>query len=169
MNGPTHGPGCNCDICAAKRGGKVEPTMDIVCSACYGPLGATYHRDLTGRAMCGACLPNAPSPEAKAALEEVVAAAHLMLKERGDGATSRQMQDAPRDAVFVWCRGELSYPKQLARRLGREDLKIVGPSWLEEGWRGQRLSGLIVDHAAVLSDKQHDLLERAGLHCFPMK
>jgi len=31
------------------------------------------------------------------------------------------------------------------------DLQIVGPSWLEYGWMGVRISGLVIDHAALLN------------------
>ncbi len=50
--------------------------------------------------------------------------------ERGTGTTTRQMQEAPQGSVFVWCGRYLSYPKDLARNLGREDLNIVPLMWL---------------------------------------
>ena len=68
---------------------------------------------------------------------------------RGTGETTRQMQAAPRNAVFIWCAGHTGYPQMLARKIGREDLKIVTPDWLtSDKWRGLELTGLIVDHAA---------------------
>lgn len=75
---------------------------------------------------------------------------------RGDGTTTKQMQEAPRGAIFVWCNGHLSYPRDLARHLGRDDIKIVSPDALD----GYRLHGLrlpiILDHAAarVLNSRQ---------------
>jgi hypothetical protein len=83
--------------------------------------------------------------------------------ERQVGRTSRQMLDAPIGAAFLWLRDELSYPRNLARHLGRTDLKIVGPSWLQHGWRGLRLPALVLDHAAWgrLTRIQHDMLDNA--------
>jgi hypothetical protein len=37
----------------------------------------------------------------------------------------------------------------LAEKIGRPDLNIVGPAWLEQGWIGVEISGLTIDHAAV--------------------
>jgi len=67
---------------------------------------------------------------------------------RGGGFTKRQMEEAPKDAVYVWCNHCLDYPKHLARFIKREDLKIVPPDWItNERWQGQTLTGLVVDHA----------------------
>lgn len=67
---------------------------------------------------------------------------------RQTGRTTRQMQALPQGAVFVWVNGQLSYPKALARRIGREDLRIVGPSWVEQGqYRGMDLPEIEIDHA----------------------
>lgn len=67
---------------------------------------------------------------------------------RGEGTTTSQIISAPPRSVFVWVNGSLTYPKQLARKLGRLDLQIVGPRWLEYGWVGVRIPGLVIDHAA---------------------
>jgi len=69
---------------------------------------------------------------------------------RGSGRTSQQIKDAPQRAVFVWpvC-GSLQYAKDLARHLGREDLKIVSLYWLEpRHWHACELSGIVLDHAS---------------------
>lgn len=47
---------------------------------------------------------------------------------RGTGRTTRAMQAAPHGAVYVWCHDNTSYARDLARKLGRTDLHIVGPS-----------------------------------------
>ena len=82
--------------------------------------------------------------------------------ERGTGRTSRQLQAAPPGAVFVWCNDRLAYVRDLARARGREDLKIVGLSALDDerlrGGRGQ----IVVDHAARLSPRQCDMLDFLG-------
>ena len=80
-------------------------------------------------------------------------------QERGSDRTTAQMLGAPKDAVFVWCNEKLYYPNKLACSLGRSDLKIVGPSWLEShNNRGLRASGIVVDHWTKLNERQEALL-----------
>ena len=67
---------------------------------------------------------------------------------RCDGTTTKQMTEAPRDAIFVWCNGHLDYPRRLAQHLGRKDLRIEGPTFFENRWRGLRRP-VVVDHAAA--------------------
>ena len=75
------------------------------------------------------------------------------------GTTTKQMEGAPVGAVFVWVHGNLTYPKTLAREIGREDLEIVGPSWFSGGrWRNREITGLIVDHACWLTEEQHEIV-----------
>jgi hypothetical protein len=64
---------------------------------------------------------------------------------RQTGATTKQMQSAPRGAIYLWCNDEIDYAKRLAALLGRSDLRIVKRSWLEtsSGFNGD----LVVDHA----------------------
>lgn len=82
--------------------------------------------------------------------------------DRGTGRTTRQMLDAPREAIFVSCHASVTgYDRKLARELGREDLRIVEPSWLDHGWYGKVLTGIVVDHAAHLTDKEQELLRGA--------
>ena len=58
---------------------------------------------------------------------------------RGTGFTSRQMENAPDGAVFVWCNGHLDYPKRLAEHLGRKDLRIESiPSLVGEVKKDER-------------------------------
>jgi len=72
------------------------------------------------------------------------------------------MEAAPKGAVFVWCNGHTDYAIHLARKIGREDLQIVSPTWLEwERWRGLELTGLVIDHAAQLTDMQRDNYQAA--------
>jgi len=80
-------------------------------------------------------------------------------KYRGTGRTTKQMEAAPQGSVYLWVHGDVYYPKKLAEKIGRTDLKIVGPGWLENGWLGVELTGLVVDHAAQLNERQsHGLL-----------
>lgn len=81
---------------------------------------------------------------------------------RGTGATTADMVAAPKRAVYIWVNGQLDYPRRLAREWGREDLRIVTPSWLTGGgWMGVRISGLVVDHAARLTPRQWESLQYA--------
>lgn len=77
------------------------------------------------------------------------------------GTTTRQMEEAPKGAVFIWCNGDLKYPRRLAHDIGREDLQIKAPTWLEDRWRGLEITGLVVDHAASLTHNQLDGYLRA--------
>ena len=80
--------------------------------------------------------------------------------ERGTGITTRQLQAIPQDGYFVWCNGRLDYPSSLARHLGREDIHIVAPSFLEDlRYVGLQISYIGIDHAATLSESQWE-----GLH-----
>jgi len=72
-------------------------------------------------------------------------------KKRGSGRTTKQMQEAPQNSVFVWVHHDLHYPKKLAEKIGRNDLKIVSPNWLLNSWKGAQLSGLVIDHFAHTS------------------
>jgi general stress protein YciG len=81
---------------------------------------------------------------------------------RGHGTTTSQMRSAPVGAVFVWLHDNLAYPRDIAKKLSREDLLIVSPSWLTEGkWRGLELTGVILDHAVAVTDSIHNALQRA--------
>ena len=87
-----------------------------------------------------------------------------MSEERGTGRTSRQILEAPKGATFVWCSENLDYPKELSKILGRDDLRIVGPSWLDNiKFMGK--CSVTVDHAAELSPRQsHGLYVHQNSH-----
>ena len=79
---------------------------------------------------------------------------HVQLR-RGDGTTTLQMTDAAEGALFIWCNGHLDYPRQLARKLGRTDLKIYSPSALENHFlAGLRFPAIVLDHACDLTADQ---------------
>lgn len=79
-------------------------------------------------------------------------------KFRGTGRTSKQMQESPQGAVFVWCNDKPWYATELARTLGRKDLQIKPFSWLQErSVRGiDRATRVVVDHAAFDVNPMHD-------------
>lgn len=79
-----------------------------------------------------------------------------MMGERGSGRTTQQMLDAPQGAIYVWCNGELRYPRELAKSLGRKDLLIHSRSCFRDGrLRGIR-KPIILDHAVLLSPREYD-------------
>ena len=79
------------------------------------------------------------------------------------GTTSQQMRQAPRNAIYVWCNGVLSYPRQLALHLGRTDLDIRSPSEITTRLVGRRVP-IIVDHSVrelrTLSNEQWEIVFR---------
>jgi len=78
---------------------------------------------------------------------------------RGSGRTTRQMQDAPIGGIFVWVNSMVSYPKSLAKHLGRDDLVIQPLHWLRiENIAGRDGLKIVVDHAAMLDDRNYDAL-----------
>ena len=84
--------------------------------------------------------------------------------ERQTGRTKQQMLNAPQGAVFVWVNHHIDYPRALAYNIDRRDLKIVAPSWLDQrNTRGHEFSGIVVDHAADLSEDQLYALQCARI------
>lgn len=74
---------------------------------------------------------------------------------RQTGRTTRQMQDAPRRAVYAWCNSNLHYPLALAKAINRGDLHIIAPHTLQMNkLRAQTLSAVILDHACDLTVQQ---------------
>ena len=60
---------------------------------------------------------------------------------RREGTTTKQMQGAPLGAVYIWpASGSRSYAIDLAKTLGRDDLRIETLDWLEDRrWLGLEL------------------------------
>jgi hypothetical protein len=67
---------------------------------------------------------------------------------RGEGTTTKQIKNAPENAVFVWCNNHIEYPKRLALDLGREDVRVVRKDWIlrPNNYKGMRLE-VVFDHA----------------------
>lgn len=75
--------------------------------------------------------------------------------DRGTGRTTKQMKEAPKGAVFIWCNQHIDYPRELARKLGRTDLIIYGPAVFENnGFRLHGVRSIVIDHAARIP-KEH--------------
>lgn len=84
--------------------------------------------------------------------------------DRGSGSTTNQLKNAPIGAIFVWVNGHLYYPRKLAESLGRQDLRIFSPGSVENGaLRGLRVTAVIVDHAAHLTEQQWIEVKAASL------
>jgi hypothetical protein len=70
----------------------------------------------------------------------------------------KQMRSAPANAVYIWRNTEFLEATRLAVSADRSDLEIYGIDSLNDGriemFCGQRLSGVVVDHAAKLTDEQ---------------
>jgi hypothetical protein len=81
---------------------------------------------------------------------------------RGTGRTTQQILDAPHEAMFVWVHGAIGYPLRLAHKLGRDDLRIVGPDYFgAPGFTGGIPPAIVVDHAVRFTDRQWAGYERA--------
>jgi len=84
---------------------------------------------------------------------------------RGSGITTKQIKNAPKNAIFVWRDGHIYYPMDLANKCNRSDLKIVSPSWLRmEHVKGLRNLEIVVDHSAKLNVEQLEALNEARLY-----
>ena len=94
-----------------------------------------------------------------------------MSETRGSGQTTRQMVSAREGSVFVWVNHDTLYAKKLAARIGRTDLEIVGPQWLENGWIGRSISGLVIDHAArqFMTATQRENIAHACVRVRPLE
>jgi hypothetical protein len=68
---------------------------------------------------------------------------------RRSGKTTAALLAAPRDATYVVStHNAIAYTRQLAWRLDRYDLKIVGPSFLQrEQFYGHERGKVLADHA----------------------
>ena len=85
---------------------------------------------------------------------------------RRPGKTTSQMLHAPHGSVFVWLNGQLDYPKRIAQRIGRDDLRFVSLEMVRRGaLRGLRLTGLVVDHAAHPEKQTAQALDDAIAYC----
>ena len=73
-----------------------------------------------------------------------------IVQRRGSGRTTKQMKEAPKGALFIWCTEDQAYAEQFASALGRGDLVVLPRRYLMRTERN-RLSGrefpaLILDH-----------------------
>jgi hypothetical protein len=70
----------------------------------------------------------------------------------------KQMRSAPANAVYIWRNTEFLEATRLAVSADRSDLEIYGIDCLNDGriemFRGRRLSGVVLDHAAKLNGEE---------------
>ena len=84
---------------------------------------------------------------------------------RGTGRTTAQIANAPTGAVFVWCAKNTSYVLALAKKLSRDDLKIVSPEWLRiENVIGRRGLCVVIDHALDMDKSQRKAMDEIYAH-----
>ncbi len=72
---------------------------------------------------------------------------------RGTGRTTRAILGAPMKAVFICWTGGIPYVRDLAARVGRNDLHVIEPAGIKN-LLGVRVDAVVVDHAAKLTVKQ---------------
>jgi hypothetical protein len=75
------------------------------------------------------------------------------------GKTTKQLEAASSNTIFIWCNENTLYPTLLARSLGRIDIRVKGPGWLESS-RGCNSAEIVVDHSARLTNRQWDLVRQ---------
>lgn len=68
---------------------------------------------------------------------------------RTNGKTLNMMMNAPKNSIYVWCNSYLEYPRALAIKIGRGDLRIVGPSFIypTQRYRGVSPGRITFDHS----------------------
>ena len=81
---------------------------------------------------------------------------------RGTGITTKQILNAPKDAIFIWVNDSLFYPRNLAISLNRADIEIHPPSFLSYHRLKGNLREIVIDHAAFfsLTESQFDSYQR---------
>lgn len=80
--------------------------------------------------------------------------------DRGTGRTTRQILAAPQRSFYVCPNSRArSYTRSLAAHLGRSDLWMVDPDWLDRGaCRGLFSDQVTIDHSVELTVRQKQQL-----------
>lgn len=83
------------------------------------------------------------------------------------GWTTAQIAGAPQGAFFVWpVLATSDYPKLIAEKLGRTDLRIIAPYFLPNLVGRDDIPAVVVDHAVQLKPEEREALhwinERIG-------
>lgn len=81
--------------------------------------------------------------------------------DRQTGRTTKQIKNAPKGSVFINLASANDYIPRLCCHLGRNDLQLKSPRWLDESFYGHaRETNVIVDHAVELTTQQSENLKR---------
>lgn len=79
------------------------------------------------------------------------------MTDRQSGRTTRQLEMAPKNALYVWCNSYLEYPKRLCRQLEREDIKVITIGQVDLAMLGMPRF-VVVDHDTQLTPKLAELI-----------
>ena len=68
------------------------------------------------------------------------------------GSTTDQIKNSPQNAIYVWPNSNLFYPRELARHLGRTDIKFLSAHLIRPGSLHMRgAKDVVLDHATCLN------------------
>jgi hypothetical protein len=81
-----------------------------------------------------------------------------MNEDRQTGRTTRQIESAPRGAYFVVNREAIYYTRDLAKKLSRTDINVVGRDWLKYPGSDWRYIDVVIDHYVVetMDRREHE-------------
>lgn len=87
---------------------------------------------------------------------------------RGTGRTTRQMQAAPPNSVYIWNSAYCKAAHDIAVKAGREDLTILPASWLDQRARVLEVNKYVtVDHAVRLTALQQAAVDDVNTRLKP--
>lgn len=78
------------------------------------------------------------------------------------GITTRQLLAAPDGAIYIWVGAAMAYPRALAKKLGRDDIRVVPASWLVSKDRFidvDSATHIVLDHGLLLTQSLRQGLE----------
>jgi hypothetical protein len=77
---------------------------------------------------------------------------------RGTGVTHSQLENCPKGSIFIWCTNDTWYPKRLAAKIDRGDIRVERASILDgNDWQkylGMELPAVITDHALQMNSER---------------
>ncbi len=87
--------------------------------------------------------------------------------ERQTGRTTKQIQTAPKHAIFIWCNSHLMYPIGLARQFGRVDITFVAARPGLADWLCGQNRHIVIDHYATLNPELRGLIDNINAKKMP--
>lgn len=85
----------------------------------------------------------------------------MNVEDRGTGRTTRLINSAPQNAIFV-CHTERMalYARRLCHTLNRTDVTCVSIAWLKShGYRGMQ-NPVVLDHYVLETTEEYELIQR---------